>query len=61
MGRLTLTSILGVSGFGLLVGGAALFQFYALAQFGDVDTVAALGAGLIGLGGLMVLAARMGR
>lgn len=61
MGRLNLAAILGAGGFGMLASGAALFQFFALGHFGDVDAVAALGAGLIGVGGLMLLAARTGR
>jgi hypothetical protein len=61
MGRLNLAPILGIGGLGLLVTGGALFQFFALGEFGDVDAVAAVGAALIGLGGLMCLAARTGR
>jgi hypothetical protein len=41
-----------------MLGGVSLFQFYVLDDFGVGDPWIALGAGLIGLGGLVFMAGR---
>ncbi len=59
--RPSLSSVLGFGGIGMLLGGAACFQFYALPSYGHLDHIVALGAGLIGVGGLSLMMSRLGR
>jgi hypothetical protein len=55
-----LLSAVSAGGLSLMISGAAFFQFYALSGFGDVDLIAAAGAGMMGAGGLVLLAAHTG-
>lgn len=53
-----LLNAVSAGGLGLVIGGLALFQFYALGRYGDLDSLVAAGAAMTGLGGLVFMAAR---
>ena len=55
-----LLSAANVGGLGLLVSGLAFFQFYALGGYGELDRLVALGAAMMGVGGLIIVATHAG-
>ncbi len=59
MARRVFSNPSAIVGVGLLLGGVSLFQFLGLEALGSNDWLVASGAGLICIGGLLVMAAQL--